>query len=70
MPEVDVRTVQEEKIEPGTMREIIVHANIGHEGAILISPLRDIDNRHMCPRAINLMTTRPLWEEVEGPITA
>ena len=26
MPKVDVRTVQEEKIKPGTMREILVHA--------------------------------------------
>ena len=68
MPEVEVRMVQEEKIKPGTMREILVHANIGHEGVILISPVWNLDNRHMCPRAISLMMTLPLQEKVEGPI--
>ena len=28
MPEVDMRTVQEERIKPGMMREILVHANV------------------------------------------
>ena len=32
MPDVDVRTVRVEKLEPGTMREILVQANLGHEG--------------------------------------
>ena len=49
MPKVDVRTVRKEALEPGTMREIIVQANLGHESAVLISPVRDLDSRHMCP---------------------
>ena len=44
MPEVYVRTIQEEKINPGTMREILVHANMGHEGINLISPVWDLYN--------------------------
>ena len=67
MPEVDVRTVQEEKIKLGTMREILVHANIGYEGVSLISPVWDLDNRCMYPRAISLMMTRPLQEKMDGP---
>ena len=51
------------------MREILVHANLGHEGAILISPVRNLDSRHMCPQAISLMTNRPLQDKEEGPIT-
>ena len=50
------------------MREILVHANIGYEGVSLISPVWDLDNRCMYPRAISLMTTRPLQEKVDGPI--
>ena len=69
MLKVDVRTVQEEKIPPGTMKEILVHANTGHEGTSLITPIWDLDNRCMHPRAISLMTTQPLQEEVDGPIT-
>ena len=69
MPKVDVRTVQEEKIPLGTMKDILVHANIGQEGVSLISPIRNRDNRCMYPRAISLMTTRPLQEKVDGPIT-
>ena len=69
MPELDVGTIQEEKINPGTMREILVHTNIGHEGIGLILPVWDLDNRCMYPQAISLMTTRPLQEKVEGPIT-
>ena len=51
------------------MRNILVHANIGHEGVGLISPVWDLDNRCMYPRAISLMMTRPLLEQVNGPIT-
>ena len=69
MPEVDVQTIREEKINPGMMREILVHANIGHEGISLISPVWDLDNRCMYPRAISLTTTRPLQVKVDGPIT-
>ena len=69
MPEVDVRTIQEEKINPVTMREILVHANMGHDEISLISPVWDLDNRCMYPRAISLMTARPLQEKVDGPIT-
>ena len=47
MPEVDVWTVREEKIKPGMMREILVHANVGYEGVSLISPVWDLDNRCM-----------------------
>ena len=49
MPEVDARTVREERLEPGTMREVIVQADLGHEGAVLISPVRDWENRYVCP---------------------
>ena len=70
MPEVDMRTVRVETLEPGTMREIIVQANLGHEGAVLISPVRDLDSRHICPRAISIMTKRPLQVEEKGPMTA
>ena len=69
MPEVDIRTIREEKINPGTMREILVHANMEHDGIGLISPVWDLDNRCMYPRAISLMTTRPLQEKGESPIT-
>ena len=51
------------------MREILVHANIGYEGVSLISQVWDLDNRCMYLRAISLMMTRPLQEEVDGPIT-
>ena len=51
------------------MTEILVHANLGHEGVCLIAPVWNLDNRCMYPRAISLMTTRPLQEEVNGPIT-
>ena len=51
------------------MKEILVHANTGHEGASLISPIWDLDNRCMYLRAISLMMTRPLQEKVDGPIT-
>ena len=51
------------------MREILVHANIGHEGIGLISPVWDLDNRCTYPRAISLMTTRLLQEKIAGPIT-
>ena len=50
------------------MREILVHTNIGYEGVSLISPVWDLDNRCMYPRAISLMTIRPLQEKVDGPI--
>ena len=61
--------MREEKKKPEMMREILVHANIGYEGVSLISPVWDLDNRCMYPRAISLMTTQPIQEKVEGPIT-
>ena len=67
MPKVEVRTVREEKIPAGMMKNILVHANIGQEGASLISPIWDPDNRGMYPRAISLMMTQPLQEKVDGP---
>ena len=67
MPKVDVRTIREEKINPGTMREILVHADMGHDGNGLLSPVWDLDNRCMYPRAISLMTNKPLQEKVDGP---
>ena len=70
MPEMDVRTVQDEKLEPGTMRKIVVQADLGHEGAVLISPIRDLDSRYICLRTISLMTERPLQAEEHRPITA
>ena len=51
------------------MIEILVHANVGYEGVCLIAPVWNLDNRCMYPRAISLMTTRPLQEEVNGPMT-
>ena len=51
------------------MTEILVHANLGHEGVCLIAPVWNLDNRCMYPRAISLMTNRPLQEEANGPIT-
>ena len=69
MPKVDVRTVREEKIKPGTMTEILVHANMGYEGVSLISPVWNLDNRCIYPGAISLMTTQPLQEEVNWPMT-
>ena len=39
MPEMDVRVVRDEKIPPGTMKEILVHTGIGHDGICLITPL-------------------------------
>ena len=68
MPKVDVRTIQEEKINPGTMREILVHANMGHDGISLISPVRDLDKRCMYPQATSLMTTRLLKKKVDSSI--
>ena len=70
MPEMDARTVREEKLEPGMMREIVVQADLGHEGAVLISPILDLDSRYICPRAISLMTERPLQDKEHRPMTA
>ena len=36
MPEVDIRMVHEERIPPVTMKQILVHASLGHKGIGLI----------------------------------
>ena len=69
MPEKDVQVVRDEKIPPGTMKEILVHTGIGHEGICLITPLVEGDIRCIYPRAISLMTKQPLQETKKGPIT-
>ena len=61
--------VYEEKISPGTMKEILVQANLGHEGIGLITPVTGGDLYCIHPKAISLMTERPLQETEEGPIT-
>ena len=58
--------VREERIPPGTMKQILVHASVGHEGIGLITPHPTL--RCMHPRAISLMTERPMQEMEEGPI--
>ena len=59
MPEVDIRIVQEETIPLGTMKEILVQANLGHEGIKLITlaPGGDLNCTH--PKGISLMTEKP-----------
>ena len=61
--------VQDEKIPPGTMKEILVHASLGHEGIGLITPIVGGDLICMYPKAISLMTERLMQETEEGPIT-
>ena len=62
MPKVDVRIVRDKKILPGTMKEILVQANLGHEGVGLITPAPGGDLCCIHPKAISLMTERPLRE--------
>ena len=69
MPEVDIRMVHKEKILPGTMKEILVHANLGHIGVRLITPVTRGDLRCIHPKANSLMTKQPLHDMEEGPIT-
>ena len=57
MPQVDVPMVREEKIPPGTMKQILVHASLGHEGIGLLMPITGGDLRCMHPKAKSLMTT-------------
>ena len=42
------------------MKEILVHANLGHKGIGLITPLVGGDLRCINPKAICLMTKQPL----------
>ena len=51
------------------MKEILVHANLGHEGIGLITPATGGDLCCVHPKAISLMTERPLQDLEEGPIT-
>ena len=69
MPEVNVRMVYEDKIPSGTMKEILVHAKLGHEGIGLITPATGGDLRCIHLKAISLMTEWLLQETEEGPIT-
>ena len=61
--------VYEEKIPPGTMKDILVHANLGHKGIGLIPPATGGDLCCIHPKAISLMTECPLQDSEEGPIT-
>ena len=62
MPEEDIRMVRDKKILPGTMKEILVQANLGHKGVGLIRPAPGGDLRCIHPKAISLMTEWPLSE--------
>ena len=59
MPEVDIQTVQDKRIPPGTMKEILVHANLGHKGIRLITPSAEGDLCCIHPKSICLMTKQP-----------
>ena len=61
--------VHEEKIPPGTMKQILVHTNLGHKGIGLIKPATGGDLRCIHLKAISLMTERRLQEKEEGSIT-
>ena len=67
---MDVRTVQEERIPPGTMKEILVHANLGHKGIGLITPLAGGDLCCIHLKAICLMTKQPQNNEEDKAMTA
>ena len=69
MPEMDARTLRAEKIEPGTIREKVVQEDVGHDGAVLITPVRGHDDRYVCPRAIMLMTNQPLQYKPSEQLT-
>ena len=69
MPKVDVQMVHKEKIPPGMMKQILVHANLGHKGIGLITPATGGDLHCIHPKTISLMTERLLQETEEGPIT-
>ena len=66
MPEVEVRMVRDEEIPLGTMKEILVHASMVHEGVGLIMPILGRDIRCMYLRAISLMTEKPVQETGEA----
>ena len=51
------------------MKEILVHANLGHKGVGLIMPVTGGDLRCIHPTAIRLMTKPALQDSEEGPIT-
>ena len=69
MPEVDVLTVQDKRILPGTMKEILVHANLGHKGIRLITPLAGGDLHCIHLKAICLMTKQPQSNTEDKAIT-
>ena len=70
MPKVDVRIVQDKKIPPGTMKKIVVQANIGHKGVRLITPAPGGDLYCIHPKAISLMTEWPLSQSEDRQMTA
>ena len=61
--------VCKKRIPPGTMKRILVHANLRHKGIGLITPATGGDLHCIHPKAISLMTERLLQEMEEGPIT-
>ena len=69
MLEVDVRMVQDEEFPPGTMKEILVQANIGHKGVRIITPALGGDLRCIHPKAISLITEQPLNDLENKPMT-
>ena len=61
--------VQDERIPLGTMKEILVHVNLGHEGVGLIMPVAGGDLHCIHPIAISLMTERPLNDSEDRSMT-
>ena len=51
------------------MKEILVQVNLGHEGVRLITPAPGGDLHCIHPKAISLMTERPLSELEDRPMT-
>ena len=60
MPKVDIRIVRDKKFPPGTTKEILVQLYLGHEGVGMITPAPGGDLHCIHPKAISLMTKRPL----------
>ena len=51
------------------MKEILVHANLGHKGIGLFTPVAGEDLCCIHPKAISLMTKQPLNDSEGRPMT-
>ena len=69
MPKVDVRIVRDKKIPPGTTKEILVQANIGHKGIGLIMQVPGGNLHCIHSMAINVIAEGPLGESEDKPMT-